>query len=91
MASLPIGILKEINGQAYVIGIDQARFMPKGAFFNIYAQLALPGTEEVMSFAAVDVAFSPGGIAAVAGFLPGRSGNHFAEGNRSGSNTTVNI
>jgi hypothetical protein len=33
MVSLPIGILKEINGKAYVIAIDQARFTPQGAFF----------------------------------------------------------
>lgn len=67
MASLPVGILKEINGKAYIIAIDKARFTPKGAFFDIYAQLTLPGTEEVLSFAAVNVAFSPGGIAAAAG------------------------
>ncbi|HEX6427374.1 MAG TPA: hypothetical protein VF008_06790 [Niastella sp.] len=67
MASLPIGILKEINGKAYIIAIDKARFTTKGAFFDIYAQLALPGTDEELSFAAVNVAFTPGGIAAAAG------------------------
>jgi hypothetical protein len=67
MASLTIGILKEINGKAYVIAIDQARFTPQGAFFNIYAQLALPGSSETLSFAAVNVAFTPGGIAAATG------------------------
>ncbi|MFL5743697.1 MAG: hypothetical protein ACJ751_03480 [Niastella sp.] len=67
MASLPIGILKEINGKAYVIAIDQARFTPQGAFFNVYAQLALPGSDETMSFAALNVAFTPGGIAAATG------------------------
>lgn len=66
-ASLPIGILKEINGKTYVIAIDQARFTPRGAFFNIYARLTLPGTSEELSFAAIDVAFTPGGIAAAAG------------------------
>ena len=67
MASLPVGILKEINGKAYIIAIDKARFTTKGAFFDIYAQLALPGTDENLSFAAVNVAFTPGGIAAAAG------------------------
>lgn len=67
MASLPVGILKEINGKAYIIAIDKARFTPGGAFFDIYAQLALPGTKEELSFAAVNVAFTPGGIAAAAG------------------------
>lgn len=67
MASLPIGIIREINGKTYIIAIDKARFTPKGAFFDIYAQLALPGTDEDMSFAAVNVAFGPGGISAAAG------------------------
>jgi hypothetical protein len=66
-ASLPMGILKEINGKTYIIAIDQARFTPRGAFFNIYARLTLPGTSEELSFAAIDVAFTPGGIAAAAG------------------------
>lgn len=67
MASLPVGILKEINGKSYIIAIDKARFTPQGAFFDIYAQLTLPGTDEALSFAAVNVAFTPGGIAAAAG------------------------
>lgn len=67
MASLPIGIIREINGKNYIIAIDKARFTPKGAFFDIYCQIALPGTDEDMSFAAVNVAFTPGGIAAAAG------------------------
>jgi hypothetical protein len=67
MASLPIGIIREINGKNYIIAIDKARFTTKGAFFDIYAQLAIPGTDEDMSFAAVNVAFGPGGIRAAAG------------------------
>src|SRR6478736_9087614 len=44
LASLPVGIAKEINGKQYIIVIDSARFTTHGAFFNVYAQLNLPGT-----------------------------------------------
>jgi len=67
MASLPVGIAKEINGHQYVLAIDSARFTTQGAFFNVYAQLALPGTDEPLAFAARHVSFNPGGISVSSG------------------------
>jgi hypothetical protein len=67
LASLPVGITKEVNGKQYVIAIDSARFTPQGAFFNVYAQLTLPGTDEELAFAAKNVSFNPGGISVSSG------------------------
>ncbi|ANE52822.1 hypothetical protein [Flavisolibacter tropicus] len=67
LASLPVGIAKEINGKQYLIVIDSARFTTHGAFFNVYAQLNLPGTDETLAFAARNVSFNPGGISVSSG------------------------
>jgi hypothetical protein len=42
LASLPVGIPKDIGGITYWVIIDSARFTPQGAFFNAYITFA-PG------------------------------------------------
>ncbi len=64
MASLPVGIVRDIGGQKFIIAIDGARFTPKGAFFDAYISLPLPFSNKKMAFAAKDIAIHPGGLAA---------------------------
>ncbi|MGN7824691.1 hypothetical protein ACTJJB_31500 [Chitinophaga sp. 22536] len=64
MGSLPVGLVREINGKIYVIAIDSARMTPSGAYFNAYFRFTFPGTNSELIFGAKNVAFTPGGIAA---------------------------
>ncbi|NIG55052.1 hypothetical protein [Chitinophaga sp. Cy-1792] len=66
MGTLPVGIVREINGRIYVIAIDSAKLTPTGATFNAYFKFTFPGTKTELIFGAKNVAFTPGGIAASA-------------------------
>ncbi|NSL85536.1 hypothetical protein ECE50_001750 [Chitinophaga sp. Mgbs1] len=61
---LPVGIVREISGNQYIIVIDSARVTPQGGFFSAYASVTIPGTEKQLVFAGKDIKFHPGGIAA---------------------------
>ncbi|MBL6448455.1 hypothetical protein JMN32_19235 [Fulvivirga sp. 29W222] len=63
LASLPIGIVKNIGGKRYIIAIDKARFTPQGAFFDAYISLSVPFSTKPLAFKAQNVAFQPGGLA----------------------------
>lgn len=63
MGSLPVGIVREINGRVYVIAIDSARMTPNGATFNAYFRFTFPGTNTELIFGGKNIGFTPGGIA----------------------------
>lgn len=63
LASLPMGVGKEINGKRYYILVDEARYTPQGAFINAYLSLPLPISKTPIIFKATNIAFQPGGIA----------------------------
>lgn len=60
--SLPIGLMKEINGTKYIIAIDSAEFTPQGAYFNAYMALEFPGADHPLAFAAKHIKFNPEGV-----------------------------
>ena len=62
LASLPIGIYKQIGQTEYIIAIDSARFSATGATCNAFMALALPGMSDSMAFAAKNIAFNPKGL-----------------------------
>jgi hypothetical protein len=62
LASLPIGIRKEIAGTTYIIAIDSAEFTPTGAYFNAYMAMEFPGCDERIAFAAKHIKFNPKGV-----------------------------
>ncbi len=64
MGSLPVGLVREINGKTYVIAIDSASVTPAGASFNAYFRFTFPGTTEELIFGGKNIAFTPGGIGA---------------------------
>lgn len=60
---LPIGQVREINGQRYVIAIANARVTNDNkAFINAYFRFTIPGTTEELIFGANDIAFHSGGM-----------------------------
>ncbi|WP_212004584.1 hypothetical protein [Chitinophaga sp. HK235] len=64
IGTLPVGLVREINGRTYVIAIDSARMTPTGAYFNAYFKFTFPGTNTELVFGGKNIAFTPGGIAA---------------------------
>lgn len=60
--TLPIGIVKRINGVVYAICIDSAKYTPQGAYFNVYMAMEFPGAERKVAFAAKNVMFNPKGV-----------------------------
>ncbi len=62
LASLPIGIHKQIGGATYIIAIDSARFLPNEAKCSAFMALALPGMPDSMAFAAKNIGFNPKGV-----------------------------
>jgi hypothetical protein len=62
VGTLPIGIVKEINGRAYIVAVDSARITPQGGFFSAYMAVQIPGTERKLAFKAENVGFSPNGV-----------------------------
>jgi len=63
LASLPVGIVKDIGGITYMIIIDSARFTPQGAFFNAYVALDFKASGKTIAFVGRNIAFQPGGLA----------------------------
>ncbi|MEO1051556.1 MAG: hypothetical protein AAFX87_13075 [Bacteroidota bacterium] len=63
LASLPVGIARNIGDLQYMIMIDSARFTPRGAFFNAYVSLEMPSSGKRIAFAAENIGFHPGGLA----------------------------
>lgn len=64
LGTLPVGLVREINGKVYVIAIDSVRMTPQGAFLSAYFRFTFPGTERELIFGGKDIAFTPGGIGA---------------------------
>ena len=64
LASLPIGITKQVGGYEYLVIIDSARFTPAGAFFSAYISLPFKTNGQRIAFAARNVAFHRGGLSA---------------------------
>jgi len=64
LGSLPVGLVREINGKVYVIAIDSARVTTTGAYFSAYFRFTFPGTQSDLIFGGKNIAFTPGGIAA---------------------------
>jgi hypothetical protein len=60
--SLPIGIVKEINGTKYIIAIDSAFFIRDKAFFSAYMAIQLPNADKKIAFAAKNIQFNPKGV-----------------------------
>ncbi|MBD3637298.1 MAG: hypothetical protein HUJ25_08105 [Crocinitomicaceae bacterium] len=60
--SLPLGIVKEINGNTQVICVDSAYFLPDGAYFSAYMALEFPNADKPIAFAAKDIKFNPEGV-----------------------------
>ncbi|MCA6413822.1 MAG: hypothetical protein IM601_17140, partial [Cytophagales bacterium] len=63
LASLPVGISKDIGGITYWVIIDSARFTPQGAFFNAYITLDFKMSGKTIAFVGRNIAFQPGGLA----------------------------
>ncbi|MGK7391633.1 MAG: hypothetical protein ACNS60_14865 [Candidatus Cyclobacteriaceae bacterium M2_1C_046] len=64
LANLPIGIKKEIGSITYHIIIDSVRFTPNAAYLNAYASLEFTESQQRLAFAATNIKFQPGGLAA---------------------------
>lgn len=64
LGTLPVGLVREINGKVYVIAIDSIRMTPKGAFLSAYFRFTFPGTNRELIFGGKDIVFTPGGIGA---------------------------
>ena len=62
LASLPIGLIKEVGGISYMIIIDDAKFTPQGAFFNAYLTLDFKMSGHRLTFVGRNIGFHPGGI-----------------------------
>jgi hypothetical protein len=67
LASLPIGIIKDVGGITYMIIIDEAKFTPQGAFFNAYLALEFKLSGKKIAFVGRNIGFHPGGIASSTG------------------------
>lgn len=63
LSTLPIGIVREIDGKSFIIAVDSARITPQGGFFSAYAAVKLPNTadDDFLAFAAKNVSFKPNG------------------------------
>jgi hypothetical protein len=62
LGTLPVGLVREINGKVYVIAIDSIRMTPQGAYLSAYFRFTFPGTDRDLIFGGKDIAFTPGGI-----------------------------
>ncbi|KAA2242744.1 hypothetical protein F0L74_09460 [Chitinophaga agrisoli] len=67
LGTLPVGLVREINGKTYVIAIDSARMTSTGATFSAYFRFTFPGTQSELVFGGKNIAFTPGGISAGTG------------------------
>ncbi len=64
LSSLPVGLIKDVGGISYMIIIDDAKFTPKGAFFNAYLTLEFKMSGHRLAFIGRNIGFHPGGIGA---------------------------
>ncbi|MCF6404555.1 hypothetical protein L3C95_16785 [Chitinophaga filiformis] len=62
LGTLPVGLVREINGKVYVIAIDSIRMTPQGAYLSAYFRFTFPGTTRELIFGGKDIAFTPGGV-----------------------------
>ncbi|UPK68400.1 hypothetical protein [Chitinophaga filiformis] len=62
LGTLPVGLVREINGKVYVIAIDSIRMTPQGAYLSAYFRFNVPGTSRELIFGGKDIAFTPGGV-----------------------------
>lgn len=60
--SLPIGLVKEINGNRYIIAIDSAYFLGDAAYFSAYMAIDFPNSNKKIAFAAKNIQFNPKGV-----------------------------
>lgn len=51
LASLPIGIIKQIGATRYIIAIDSMNFKSQGAYFSACAAIDFPGTTKKLAYA----------------------------------------
>jgi hypothetical protein len=58
MASLPIGISKDINGRSLVIAIDSSTYEDGKSYLSLYTEIPFPGTSESLIFTAKNIAFT---------------------------------
>lgn len=62
---LPIGIVKEVAGQQYIIGIDDLVLSPDSSYMSATAVLDVPGTEQKVAFSGTKIKIDDGGIKGV--------------------------
>ncbi|MBX9852071.1 MAG: hypothetical protein K2X86_09965 [Cytophagaceae bacterium] len=62
---LPIGIVKEIAGQQYIVGIEDLVLSPDSSFMSATAVLDVPGTDQSIAFSGTKVKINAGGIEGV--------------------------
>lgn len=62
LASLPLGIVKEIGVTRYIIAVDSAKFRSNSASFSAYMAMEFPGSIQKICFAAQNIAFNPKGV-----------------------------
>ncbi|MDJ1470992.1 hypothetical protein [Xanthocytophaga flava] len=60
---LPVGLIKTVGENRYVIAIDSAYYNERGWFFTAYCMLTIPGTTEPIAFAGRGLAFNAAGLA----------------------------
>jgi hypothetical protein len=60
--TLPVGLVKEVDGKYFIIAVDSARVTPQGGFFSAYAAVKLPNTDDVIAFAAKNISLRPNGL-----------------------------
>jgi len=65
LADLPIGIVRQIGNNQYVIAIDSAYWNGTGWYFSAYASIKFPGSSRPIAFAAKDVGFNKSGLASL--------------------------
>lgn len=59
---LPVGIVKEIAGQQYIVGIEDIVLSSDSSYMSATAVLEIPGAEEKIAFSGTKVKINPGGI-----------------------------
>jgi hypothetical protein len=59
---LPIGIVKEIAGQEYIISIDSIVLTPGGSYMSASAIVDVPATDDKLAFTGNKIIITPAGI-----------------------------
>ncbi|WP_066759801.1 hypothetical protein [Crocinitomix algicola] len=60
--NLPIGLVKEIGGNKYIIAIDSAYWLNDAAYFSAYMAIEFPQSDKKIAFAAKNIKFNPKGV-----------------------------